>query len=327
MPRALRTIRDTKMPTNATLIKAVLAGIAALGLAACSASEFIGEPAAGDTTVDETAPVTTINNAFLFDTDRNLTANLFVYDAVNDTITINNLPFDNTDESGNSYANAGTIGGTGIPFYQSPQIAGGTFNYFAVILESDAGYSFGGSVATGNFGDFGFGGAYIERSESALPPEQVDNYIFTGDYAGTRVVGNGGAGNDDVGFVVGTARLQVDLRDLDTGGSAIGGVTGRTLYSSAGVELGTLAGLQLNLADINQAENGLENGTTDVRNADGSLAQQGEWLGSFAGPNGEEIVGFLVVEGTWSDNDFNFSDDVDVIPQEIRETGVFILER
>ncbi|MEM9349294.1 MAG: hypothetical protein AAGA47_03460 [Pseudomonadota bacterium] len=308
---------------------AALAAVVALSGCGGSGSPFLNstEPSSDDQTVDDTAPVTTSNNAFLFDTGRNLTANSFVYDPITDTIVINNLPFDNTDATGNSYFNAGVIGGTTTPYYQSTSVPGGNFTYFAVILQSASGFSFGGSVATGNFGDFGFGGVYIERTASGLPAAQPESYIYTGQYAGTRVVGNGGMGDDDVGLVLGDAELEVDLLDLDTGGSAIGGVTGRTLYDSDGNVVGNLASLQLNLADIQTGNAELIDGDADVRNADGTNAQGGEWFGYFSGPNGEEIVGYVVVEGIWSDNDVGFSDADDVEPATIRETGVFIVER
>ncbi|MEL6700160.1 MAG: hypothetical protein AAFO58_00540 [Pseudomonadota bacterium] len=306
---------------------AVLAGAALLQGCGGSGSIFIAgsEITSDAATVEDTAPVTTNNTAFLFDTDRNLTANSFVYDAATNTIVINNLPFDNTDETGNAYAEEGTIGTTGIPFYQSPSVTGGSFTYLAVILSSSSGYSFGGTVATGNFGDFGYGGSYIERSEGGLPAAQPESYIYTGDYVGTRVVGNGGAGDSDVGFVVGTANLEVDLLDLDTGGSAIGSVTGRTLYDNDGNEVGALASLQLNQGDIDVDAQTIIDGTSDVRNTDGSDAQSGEWTGYFAGPNGEEIVGYVVVEGEWADTAPGYDPNIDA--ETIRETGVFIIER
>jgi len=302
-------------------VRVAFGSVAMLLLVACGGSEnpfFSVDRNDGEDDVDTSPPPTTSNEQLLFDAASNLTANSFVYDDVTDTIVINNLPFDNVDEDGGEYAiRAGVTLPDGNVVYESPS-GPGFFDYFAVLVDSPSGLVLAGAVATGNFAGFGYGGAFARRTSSGLAPEQPASYVYTGDYAGIRITDEGG-GNDDVQLVSGDLSLEVDLQDLDAGGSATGFITGRSVVDVDGNALGTLSSLILNVATVDDTNNDMSDGTATIFDSTGAEAQGGTWYGMFAGPAGEEVVGYVIVEGNAADNDLIIGDT----GVAVRETGVF----
>ena len=283
-----------------------------LGVAACGDGNPFDEASQGGTT----AP------GVVFGTDLNedLTMNALVYDdkgtadPSDDTLIINNLPFDNSDAQGGEYTRTAALP-NGFDRYESPlNGTPGERQYFAVFRRSA--FAQAAAVATGDYIDFGFGGATAQQVGAAgVPAARPATYTFSGEYAGLRITTDAG-GADDVEFVTGDAELYVDILDFDINGAVEGIIDNRQLYASDGTFLGTLgdylslatADVDFTNATINSSEAfGLE-GTEQLTN--------GNWQGVFAGPNGEEIAGIVVLEG---------SESTATSSDRVRETGTLIV--
>ena len=68
----------------------------------------------GSEQLDENDPNTDVNNQFLYDPDRGLTMNAVQYDAANDELVINNLPFDGPDGRYDNIAGTTSTDANGI---------------------------------------------------------------------------------------------------------------------------------------------------------------------------------------------------------------------
>ena len=270
-------------------------------------------------------PNTNANKRFLFDTGRFLTANQFTYDATADTIQINNLPFDGVSASGGAYTRqAAVVLPNGAQVYQNSP-GTGEDTYVAVIVRNGTTGTLAGAVGTNAYRGFGYGGAYAERPSSGLPATRPAAYSYTGNYAGVRVIRQDVTGAADaLQLTTGTAGITVDLQNLDNGGSIKGRVTGRQLWDTNGNLIGAMDTILLNETTIDTTNNRTnDNATADTLNADGTQAQVGTWEGNFSGPNGEEIVGYVVIEGQISDRDPSH-DATNTV--EGREIGGFITQ-
>lgn len=273
------------------------------------------------------------NTAFVFEEDRFLTANQFTFregdTPAEDTIVVNNLPFDNvSSEEGVYTPRAGVVLPNGQVFDNAE--AGGN-PYLAVVQVSGTSGALIGAVGTDIFAGFGYGGAFASRDNSGLPADTAIAYRYTGTYNGVRVIRQTGEGalgaNNTIQLTTGNATVLVDLQDLDEGGAVVGSVTGRRLYSEDGADLGSLAALRLAEGRIDTSDFSITESTARNINSDGTTAQSGDWSGLFAGPNGEEIVGLLVVEGNLPDTDPNQATNEDDSRTTGREVGGFIVER
>lgn len=288
-----------------------------------------GDADDGAVTDPGTDPSTT-NNSFLFDPNSNLIANQFTYTPgatpAEDRVVINNLPFDGVSSEGGAYTRrAGVTLPSGEVFEATPSNAAED-EYLAVVLVSPNGTgALVGAVGTNAYRGFGYGGGFASRpSGSSLPASRTAAYEYEGEYSGVRVVRNEGAGA--IQLTTGTSRLQVDVQDLDVGGAIKGRVTGRQLFDENGNPLGALRDILLNETrlDRESASTVDGGGVADTRNTDDTTAQSGSWEGLFSGPDGAEIVGYLVVTGTLSDTDVSQNADGDVTG---REVGGFILDQ
>ena len=227
-------------------------------------------------------------------------------DPSDDLLLVNNLPFDNADASGGGYTRAGTIGA--FDLYESPSSGGAADReYFAVFKRTSV--SQVAAVATNDYVGFGFGGATAQQIGGAgTPAARSDYYTFTGDYAAIAVV-RPTAGGGSIGYITGDATLFVDILDFDDG-SVEGLIENRQFFDATGAPLGSLAGyISLATATID-----FDNDLTVASTAEslGGGTGTGQWSSVFAGPNGEEIAGIVVIEGTMPGGD------------PMRETGVFV---
>lgn len=288
----------------------------ALGLAACGDGNPFTDTGAGTPVAAVVA--NEINGSAL---DADLTGNGVVFsdngtpaDPTDDTLVINNIPFDNVDASGGAYTRVGALP-NGFERYESPTLGtAGELSYFAVFRRSNLAQVT--AVGTGDFVTPGTGGLVAQRSGPAgVPAARAASYTFTGDYAAVRI-GTINGGSNDVTFVTGNTILTADILDFDTNGAVTGVVVDRELYDSDGNFISTLndfislttTGIDFETASIGSAaattfENGQQLGT-------------GQWEGLFAGPNGEEIAGVIVIEGQTTS-----SEPADTV----RETGTFIV--
>ncbi|SDW26679.1 hypothetical protein [Litoreibacter albidus] len=285
------------------------------------------------------------NAAFLFDPSKNLVANRFDFTPGatpgTGTITINNLPFDGVSSEGGAYTPRPGVVLPNGEVYQNTPNSSAEDQYYAVVLTSPTTGTGAlvGAVATNAYRGSGYGGAYASRPEGAkLPPTQAATYQYTGTYNGIRVLRQ----QEDIGatnaiqLTTGKAEINIDLQDFDLTGAIRGQIIDRRLFdldgneiSVAGRGLGRIGLVITNLnPDTLMTESDSTNpGTTNTRNLDNSFAQTGTWNGMVSGPNGEEVAGFLVVEGQLSDFDPNYDSDTTRDPVTGRETGGFITSR
>lgn len=262
------------------------------------------------------------DSIFATDLNEDLTMNAFEYDDAgtgdpsDDTMRINNIPFDNSDATGGGYTRSATALPNAFDVYESP-LSGGPNDrqYFAVFQR--ASHSEVAAVGTGDYISFGFGGATLQRLDgtNGIPAERPEYYTFTGDYAAVRITTLSG-GEDDVEFITGDTELTVDILDFDVDGAVEGLITNRTLYDVNGNSLGALNDyVSLATAEIDFSTGEiLQSTAVGIEGVTGQIASGG-WQGVFAGPDGEEIAGFVVLEGDVT------STEVD---DTVRETGVFI---
>lgn len=283
--------------------------------------------------------------AFLFQPNSNLVANSFVFTPGatpgTGTISINNLPFDGVSSQGGAYTpRPGVVLPNGT-VYQNTPTTSAEDQYYAVVLTSGAGGTGAlvGAVATNAYRGSGYGGAYASRPVGAgLPPTQPATYQYTGSYNGIRVIRQQEdiAPANGIQLTTGDAEINIDLQDFDLSGAIRGQIRNRRLFDLNGNEIlvpgRSLGRLELVITNLDPAtlettSDAANPGTTNTRNLDNSFAQTGTWTGLVSGPNGEEVAGFLIVEGELSDFDPNFDSDLTRLPVTGRETGGFIAAR
>lgn len=281
------------------------------------------------------------NTAFLFDPANFLTANQFAFTPgatpAGNTIRINNLPFDNVSSQGGSYQpRAGVVLPSGQVFDNSVARAAASNpatvdEYLAVIVQSPTGTgALAGVVATNEYAEPGYGGAYISRPSSGLPASRTALYNYRGDYNGVRVIRQVAGPNNAIQLTTGTANIEVDLQDFDLTSAFRGFISNRQLFDENGAPIpGALAPIELIITDIDPATNTTTGGTArTVDTSTGANAQSGSYVGMFSGPSGGEIVGYVVVDGNLSNIDPNYvPTGGGADPVTGRELGGFVVEQ
>lgn len=287
--------------------------------------DVVATPGATEDTVADDGTI------FATDLNEDLTANAFEFDdqgnddPADDILRVNNIPFDNSDLSGGGYTRSAATLPNAFDIYESDSSDDAERQYFAVFQRAT--YSEVAAIGSGDFITFGFGGATAQQlnNSNGIPASRPEFYTFTGDYAAVRITTNAG-GRDDVGYITGDANLSVDIPDFDDVGAIDGVITNRELFDVDGNSLGNLndfislgtAEIDFETGDIGSATAvGSEfvlNPDTNEQELDQGLT--GDWQGVFAGPNGEEIAGFVVLEGTTTAAE---------VEDSVRETGVFIV--
>lgn len=262
------------------------------------------------------------DNYYATELNADLTMNAAVYDdndspgdPTDDKLIINNLPFDGSDAQGNGYArmNGAALAG-GFDAYESVGAGEpGDHKYFAVFRRTDN--SQVAAVGTGDYVGFGFGGATAQRIGNTTLPGSGE-YTYTGEYAAVRITTLDG-GADDVEFITGDVTMAIDFGDFDLTGAVEGIINNRDLYDNTGTWVAALD----DYISLATAEIDFDNQLTLVSTATGYEIvgdveiTNGQWQSFFTGPNGEELAGFLVLEGSVPSGG---DDDT------VRETGVFI---
>lgn len=249
-----------------------------------------------------------------------LTMNNITYDESSDEVVLNNLPFDGDD---NVYArNAGVDLGNGYGAYENAE---GNEDYYAVFRRTD--YSQVAAAGTNGYIGFGFGGVGAQRlSGAGSLPETEEAYLFTGEYAAVRTYLDPGSGSE-IMYVTGDSQLRVDIEDFDNIGAVEGLVVNRRFFDDAGVELTELAGsdyISMATSEID-FDNWTINSSDAVAVQNGQPGPSGNWSGLFTGPNGEEVAGIVVLEGSGA---YAVDETTgEYINADTRETGAFIAER
>jgi hypothetical protein len=281
-----------------------LALVAAIVLAGCGGPN----PFLGDDTelppgeVDPTDPNVSVNNQFAFDRARNLTLNRVTYDEVANELVINNLPFDGPEGIYTQVAGAGASTNSEITrgIYESQQTSTtGLVKYYAAFVTSD--YLEASAAAGVDWSGFGYAGANINRDSFRLPAG--DEYVFQGIYAGTRKFSKGSG----IELVVGDVELLLDVLDLDPDGNVQGLITGTVFNRQRVTNLGTngpptrtggrLPNISLLTVSFDRETGTWEAGDVETSRPSGDIRDSGTYNGILAGPAGEEIGGFVVMEG------------------------------
>jgi hypothetical protein len=271
---------------------------AVLLVAACGGNPFVIEDDDG-TPLDPEDPNTSVNSKFAWDPENNLTMNAVTYDRANNQLVINNLPFDGPE---GRYDNRFTMS-NGARVYESRQTATtGLVKHYAVFIESE--HMQATAAAGANWIQYGNAGANINRSSFNLPAG--GEYVYVGAYAANRTFDK----RSGIELVSGEVELLVDVLDFDPEdgiqGDIVGTVYNRTRVNLSGREYGRdlpdifLAEVSFDTTNGTFGENPEE--TTEAGEA-GTFTPEGEqWStgtygGLFGGPAGQELGGFLVMEG------------------------------
>ncbi|MEN9061699.1 hypothetical protein [Ponticoccus litoralis] len=187
------------------------------------------------------------------------------------------------------------------------------------------------------------GGIGVERlsGTGALPVANA-TYVFSGEYAGVRTLYPDTRNpQEQIQYVTGTTEITVDIEDYDETGSVRGLVLDRKVFDAMGVELtetnatgdtvGDATYLRLDPNTINFENWSIDSGNMQMVRRNGPDAGTpageigGRWSGLFAGPNGEEVAGIVVVQGeTPVGIDPVSGEYVEVT---VREVGSFVGER
>lgn len=300
------------------------------------AQPLIAEPEVEAEAVDPDADADpdTLLSSELDGADADLTVNEMSFDPATGELVFNNLPFDsNIAVAGeNVYTrNAGpsaALAGTGFDAYRNAAGPNAGSQYFAVFRRSASGFSEVGTVGSDRYLSFGFGGAVAQRlnGDGSLPAGN-DSYIFTGEYAAVRTVVDEATGTR-IEYVSGVSLIDVDIQDFDVSGAVEGLIVSREFFDANGVNIGDLSRadfLSLATAKINFDTWTISSSDAVAVRSDGESTQSGTWSGLFAGPNGEEVVGIVVVEGQGPVGIDPATGEF--LTEEVREAGGFIATR
>lgn len=250
-----------------------------------------GNPFTEEEDTSEDKKVT--NHHYGEELNSDLTMNNLRYDRARDELVINNLPFDGAD--GRYTRNAAKDIGNGFGVYESTRPAGSRIGYYAVFRRAGTGNAQASAVATNRYAAYGFGGATAQRlnSNTALPRE--GEYVFTGQYAAIRIAGE----SFQEQYVTGRAYMEIDIKDFDTTGAVEGIISRRKLYDRDGNFVENMTDyVSLATASINFENKSTGSSTATIFDIGGKKEASGKWKGVFAGPNGREMAGILVVEST-----------------------------
>lgn len=262
------------------------------------------------------------------------------YDAEHDTFTVDNLAFDGdnvyTRENNPAVSTLSDPDGrarytvyeasTAVPDHQTGNEVS-QLQYRAILGRSSNTAANGEPVTqfaivrTGSYVDYGFGGFIYERNGGVELPTE-GQATFAGDYAGIRVMA-GNAPGDDLNYVTGEARVDIDFEDFNNGGGVKGQISDRRYTDSEGNPILDLPDEDL-LFDIGpgtvsqngEMSAGIRSNRTD-ESGQRVEYEAGTYYAIIAGDNADEIVGIVVVE----------SDDPRYDGVTAQETGGFIVYR
>lgn len=260
-----------------------------------------------------------------------------VYNATNDTFSVDNLGFDGN----NTYARGSAIASLG-PFKVfdgdatvTDSFGGKTIDQFihrAIYGVSTSGDTEFGLVRTGEYNTYGFGGFVYKRNADVTIPT-TGQAGYDGKYAGVRVFNN----NNGIELTEADVTMGIDFRDFNEGYAVQGTIFNRVAYDSDGNVLTTAADVhsdEVHLPNIVflvgpgvMSDNGILQGelSSFARDLDGSRKpfESGKYYGIMAGDNADEIVGIIVVES----KDPRFGNPYGINDVGVQETGGFIVYR
>lgn len=244
--------------------------------------------------VDPTDPNTDVTNRFAFDLDRALTMNSVTYDAENDELLINNIPFDGPSQR---YERIDVVptGTDAQSYYRSLQTqTTGLIQSYAVFLRTDALEATAANGATWN--EFGYGGANINRESFNLP--ESNEYVYVGVYSGVRTFSDRGG----LELVAGDVEVLLDIDDLDPSGGIQGSILGTVSDRTAtpvvfGSDTYALPDVVMARVSFDTEQGFFEDATATTYDREGDVRDSGTYEGLIAGTSGEEIGGYVILEG------------------------------
>ncbi|MCF2904471.1 hypothetical protein L0666_05690 [Octadecabacter sp. CECT 8868] len=254
--------------------------------------------------VDANDPNTSVDNKFAYEPTRNLTMNSVDYDdndtpndPTDDTLVINNLPFDGPDGVYDDIAGASTTNADGQTtniFQNTEETISGEMQYYAVMVRSD--YLEATSAAGQDWANFGFAGANVNRDEYDTPDDFQGSYTYVGVYAGTRTYDERGG----IELIRGDVTLFLDVPDIDPlegqQGTIVGYVENRTRDANGDQMVGDLPDISIESVTFDTDTGVWADGQASTY-YDGSVRDNGTHDGLIAGPNAEEMGGYLIIEG------------------------------
>lgn len=286
--------------------------LGAPGLVLCFAMASCGDGTPFNGPEDEGPADVTPGSVYLTEDNDSLKANSITYDADKDELIINNIPFDDPE---NTYIRVPNTqfqnNNNGFGAYQSDPAPGSNeFKYFAVFRRSDSGLSQVGATQSNSYISFGFGGAGAARVSGATSVPTTGIYSYAGEYAAVRVVRTEDENQvavDELYYVTGGMEMTADFGDFDEVGAVGGVVRNRILYDSNGQELGALDGIiSFANSEITREDGTIASSTavelqggTQIPGGGyqgGEISATGSWRGVFAGAGAEEIAGIVFVE-------------------------------
>ncbi|SMP12908.1 hypothetical protein [Shimia sagamensis] len=285
-------------------MKQIFGTLALSALAACSGNVSLNGTGTGGDSGNSGDTTVAVNEVFLESDSDQLTLNAVDYNEKTSELKLTNLPFDAADDTYTLISGAALS--NGFAAYESnPATSDAEMHYFAVFRRSDSGNSQVVAAGTNGFRDTGFAGAATQRFSADVTLPNDGNYVYSGEYAGVRITTSEDS-NTVAQFVTGDTRIVLDFDDAGTG-TAVGAIYNRDTYDSAGVsDGGTLPNLSLVLTSIDHENASLKQGSVNIS---GGADNAGTWDALFAGPNGEELAGIVLLT---EDNS--------------RETGGFIID-
>lgn len=264
-------------------------------LAGCGGNPFVTQTGEDDGEAD-----TATGSVYGDDISSDLTMDSMVYDASADELVVNNIPFDGATASNGQavYARTGSLPGS---FGRYENVAGAD-RYYAVFRRSASGGVEAGAVGTASYVSYGYGGVAAKRLTPSITLPGSGEYTFTGQYAAVRVF-DSASGIDAPQYVTGSAAIDIDFGDFDGVGAIIGRVTGRQVFDSNGAPMGVMNDyIALALGDVDLTDATIDGGgATSYDLTTRTPLASGDWAGVLGGPNGQELAGIVVLEGTVDD--------------------------
>ncbi len=294
----------------------VAALICFAALAGCDGTNpFMDEtPETTDPTDPNTVPTDGAYSEFAFDRARGLTMNRVTYDALNNDLIINNLPFDGEGEDGDNAARYDAVAGTettsatGIErsIYESRQTATtGIIKHYAIFIRGD--FLEGTAAAGRDWASFGNAGANINRASFNLPAD--GEYQYVGVYGATRTFDE----RPGIELVTGQVTLFLDVNDFDPAagiqGDIIGSVTNRVRVTPGLTGGGDLPDITLVEVSFDTETGVWDDGGAVTFRPNGDQRDTGTHDGLIGGPLGQELGGYVVMEGVA---------DIQIVPYEIQ---------
>lgn len=203
------------------------------------------------------------------------------YDAANDEMIIESIPFDDDVFEGRYIRDASLDQGA----YRAYVSVNGFDRYVAYFDESASGAVSGAIVNGGRYLDHGYRGAMYERSQGVTLPTTTQRAFYNGNYIGFRSRADSGT----IETVTGTAALEVDFSDT----TVRGGIGNRTIVdtTNAADGHGALTSSSITFGD---AQLDTTNGTYEG----GLSGVEGSYEGLLANGTGDatETAGIVLLE-------------------------------